>query len=127
MILRAILCVQHFRSFGAMLLVGRGLADYSNACVSIYLYFYVSSSPSDLVSIVILAPSATALTKKVNHGTDIFTHKHTELPASSFSIRCVLMHVRTRLTILTGSKNNHKIKIAHPSLRKQLSHGGDRQ
>ena len=25
---------------------------------------------------------------------------------------CVLKHVRTRLTILTDSKNNHKIKIA---------------
>ena len=38
--------------------------------------------------------------------TDVFTSKHTELLASSFSInlvQCVLKHVSTRLTILTSS------------------------
>ena len=46
------------------------------------------------------------------HGTDDFIPKHTELPAFSFT---VLKHVRTRLTILTGGKNNHKIEIAETS------------
>ena len=44
--------------------------------------------------------------KKINQGADIFTHKHTELPASSFSIK----HVCTRLIMLTGGKKNNKIK-----------------
>ena len=51
------------------------------------------------------------LVKKVNHGTDVFTHEYTELPASSFIIND-LKHVGTKLTILTGGKNNHKITIA---------------
>ena len=67
------------------LLVGRGPADYSDACVA--LYFYVSS-PSDLVSTVITRSLCNCLVKKVNHGTDVFTHKHTELPASS-TLFCV--------------------------------------
>ena len=118
---------------GTWFLVGRDPAAYSisNASVAgslhMFLYFYVSSPPSDLVSTVITRPLCNCLVKKVNHGTDLFSHKHTELPASSFSIICVLKHVRTRLTILTGSKNNHKIKVAHPSLRTKLNHGGDRQ
>ena len=46
--------------------------------------------------------------------TNVFTHKHSELPACSFSIipvQFVLKHVPARLTILTGSKTSQKIKI----------------
>ena len=84
------------------------MAIYASIC----LYFYVSSSPFDLVSTVITRPLCNCLVKKINQGTDVFTHKITELPASSFSIICVLKHVRTRLIMLTCGKNNHKIKIA---------------
>ena len=45
--------------------------------------------------------------------TNVFTHKHSELPACSFSIipvQCVLKHVPTRLTILTGSKTQSEDK-----------------
>ena len=51
--------------------------------------------------------------EKDQPGYKYFHSKHTELPASSFSITCVLKHVCMRLiNILTGSKINHKIKIA---------------
>ena len=52
------------------------------------------------------------LVKKINQGTDVFTHKHTELPASSLLALCVLKHVCKTLIILTGGKNNNRIKIA---------------
>ena len=52
--------------------------------LSIYLYFYVSSSPSDFFSTVIISPPCNCLVEKVNHGTNVFTHKHIELPASSY-------------------------------------------
>ena len=45
--------------------------------------------------------------------TNVFTHKHSELSACSFSIipvQCVLKHVPTRLTILTGSKTQSEDK-----------------
>ena len=44
---------------------------------------------------------------------DVFTHKHIELPASSY---IVPKHICTRLTILTGSKSNHKMKVAETLL-----------
>ena len=40
-----------------------------------------------------------------------FTHKHTELHAFSFSIMCSQARMY-ELIILTGGKNNNKIKIA---------------
>ena len=36
-------------------------------------------------------PLCNCLVKKINQGTDVLTHKHTELPASSFSIMCYYM------------------------------------
>ena len=110
----------NFRVVLCSFLFGRGPAHYSDAIVAGWLYvsiylvicISVSSSPSDLISTVITRPLCNCLVKKINQGTDVFTHKHTELPASSFSIICVLKHVRTRLIILTGGKNNHKIEIA---------------
>ena len=67
------------------LLVGRIPADYSSACVAGWLSIYLSS-PSNLVSTVIDHPLCNCLVKKVSEGTDVFTHKHTGLPTSSFSI-----------------------------------------
>ena len=55
-----------------------------------------------------LSPSATALSKKISQGTDVLTHNC--LPP--LLALCVLKHVCTRLIILTGGKNNDKIKIA---------------
>ena len=55
-----------------------------------------------------LAPSAPALSEKINQGTDVLTHNC--LPP--FLALHVLNNVCTRLIILTGGKNNHKIKIA---------------
>ena len=37
---------------------------------------------------VLSHPLCNCLVKKINQGTDVFTHKHTELPASSLSIMC---------------------------------------
>ena len=53
-------------------------------------------------------PLCNCLVKNINQGTD--KHK-TELPASSYIALCVLKHPGTRLIILTGGNNNHKIKI----------------
>ena len=95
-----------------ILSVGRCPADYSVGgwlyvfCLSIFLL-----SPSNLVSTVITHPLCNCLVKKINQGTAVFTHKHTELPVSSFRVICVLKHIHTRLIILTCGKNNHKIKI----------------
>ena len=69
-------------------------------CLSVYLFIYIAMSDRD------------CLVKKINQGTDVFTHKHTELPASSVRIICVLKHVRARLIILTSGKNSQIIKIA---------------
>ena len=106
-----------------MSLVGRGPADYSDACVagwlSICLSMYVSSSPSNLVSTVIARPFCNCLVKKINQGTDVFTHKHTELPASSFSIvpRSVCSDARmyeiNYIDLQFLLLPNHKIKIAY--------------
>ena len=83
------------------------LGGYTCFYLSVYLYFYVSSSPCDFVSTLIARPLYDCLVKKINQGTDVFTHKHTELPTSSFSIVpcsvCGLKHVCMRLTILTSS------------------------
>ena len=98
-------------------LFDKGLADYSNASVagwrlymfpSIFLCLVVTFQPrfhSDYSSLY------NFFAKKINQGTDVLTYKHIKLPASSFSIICVLKHVLTRLTVLTGSKINQKIKI----------------
>ena len=62
------------------------MAIHVSIYLSIYLYFYVPSSPSDLISTLIARLLCNCLVKKINQGTDAFTHKHTELPVSSFSI-----------------------------------------
>ena len=53
--------------------------------IYIYLYFYVSSLASDLVFTVITRAVCNCLIKKVNHGTDVFTHKHLLLALYVFS------------------------------------------
>ena len=55
----------------------------------------------------LVSPLYNCLVKKMNEGTDVLTHNclHPLLAV------CVLKHVCTRLIILTGCKNNHKIKI----------------
>ena len=76
---------------------------------------------------VLSRPLCKCLVKKINQGTDVLTHNC--LPP--LLALCVLKHVCTRLIILTGSKNSHKIKIAvaswqsavgsrHPPLRPQI-------
>ena len=97
------------------LLVGRAMLVWLGAYIFNWLALWLSillylSSPSDLVSTVIISPR-TCLVKKVNHSTDV-------LPVSYVLF---LKHVRTRLTILTGSKNNHKIKIAEALYSGQLA------
>ena len=52
-------------------------------------------------------PLCNCLVKKINQGTDVLTDNC--LPP--LLALCVLKHVCTRLIILTGCKNNHKIKI----------------
>ena len=52
-------------------------------------YFYVSSSPSFLVFTTVITRSlCNCLEKKVNHGTDVFSNKQAELPASSQHSMC---------------------------------------
>ena len=53
-------------------------------------------------------PLCNCLVKKINQGTDVLTHNC--LPP--LLAWCVLKGVCTRLIILTGGKNSHKIKIA---------------
>ena len=48
-----------------------------------------------------LAPSATALSKKTNQGTDFLTHN-----CLHPLLACVLKHLCTRLIILTGGNNS---------------------
>ena len=54
----------------------------------------VSPSTSDLVSTVITRSLCNCLAIKVNHGTDIFTHKLNCLPPllASYLVQCVLKH-----------------------------------
>ena len=55
--------------------------------------------------------------QKSNQGTDVLTHNR--LPPRL--VLCVLKHVCMRLIILTGGKNNHKIKIALASWQSAFS------
>ena len=80
-------------------------SNQKDVIVAGFLSIYLSN---DLVFSVWSRPLCNCLVNKINQGRDVFTHKHTELPASSFSIK----QVCTRLIILTGGKNNSKIKIA---------------
>ena len=57
-------------------------------CNYVSIYISVAVSPSDLLSTVIISLPLQLPSQKVNHDTDVFNHKHTELPASSFSIMC---------------------------------------
>ena len=74
--------------------------DSSNGSVAGWLYMflpiYISMSHHHLptsFSTVITHLFYNGFVKKVNHVTDNFTHKHTELFASFFSIICVLKKV----------------------------------
>ena len=90
-------------------------SDQSDAIVAGFLSIYLS------VCLVVgfrprfhsvwSRPLCNCLVKKINQGTDVLTHKHTELPASSFSIMCS-QACMYEIIILTGSKNNNMIKIA---------------
>ena len=74
--------------------------------VSIFLCLVVTLW---LLSTVIISPLCNCLVKKVNHGTDVSLINILNcLPHLIF----VPKHICTRLTILTSSKNNHKIKVA---------------
>ena len=55
--------------------------------LSIYLSTYISMSRRHLLTSFpqwLSDPLCNCLVEKVNHGTDVFTHKHIELPASSY-------------------------------------------
>ena len=52
-----------------------------------YLFIYISMSHRRLLTSFtqwLAHPLCNCLVKKVNHGTDVFTHKDIELPASSY-------------------------------------------
>ena len=65
-----------YSSYGSSGPKGRTLGYYSAGAPPTF-------PPSDLVSTVIACPLCSCLVKKISQGTDVFTHKHTELPASS--------------------------------------------
>ena len=75
-----------------------------------HLYFLSRHRVATSFSQFLSRPLCNCLVKKIKQDADVFTHKHTQLPASSFSIMCSQARI-TRLIILTGS-NNNKIKIA---------------
>ena len=50
----------------------------------------------------LVSPLCNCLVKKINQGTDVFAHRHTELPASPFSIVCSQARVYEINHILTG-------------------------
>ena len=66
----------------SMYLLSIYLSIYRSICLSVCLS--ISLSPSDFLSTVIISALCNCLVEKVNHGTDVFNHKHTELPASSY-------------------------------------------
>ena len=84
------------------------LAGWLASNLFIYLYFYLSSSPSDFLSTVIISPPLQLPCWKGQPWYRCF-HSNTLncLPPLIF----VAKQIYTRLTILTGSKNNHKIKV----------------
>ena len=58
-------------------------------------------------------PLCNRLVKKINQGTDVLTHKHTELPASSFTIICSQAGMyEINYIDCRAVKHNHKVKIA---------------
>ena len=117
----------------AMLLwLGSYTCFYVSAHLSTYLciYFYVWSQGSDLVFTVFgLTPFATALSKR-STGAQMFSLINILNCLPPLLALCVLKHVSIRSIILTGGKNNNKIKITesgqlavdsrHPPLRLQI-------
>ena len=90
-------------------------------CPSIYLSIYLSSSPSDFLSTVIISPPLQLPCQKCQPWYRCFHFKKILncLPPLIF----VPKHICTRLTILTGSKNNHtkcdeKKCLKHVTLQK---------
>ena len=59
---------------------------YFCICLSIFLCLVVGFRPR--FHSVWSRPLCNCLVKKINQGTDVLTHKHTELPSSSFRIIC---------------------------------------
>ena len=57
---------------------------YNLLARTLSIYISVSLSPSDFLSTVIISPPLQLPCQKVNHGTDVFTHKRIELPGSSY-------------------------------------------
>ena len=81
--------------------------------ISNWLAIWLATFPSLVVGFrphfqsVWSRPLCNCFVKKINQGTDVLTHNC--LPP--LLALCALKHVCTRLIILTGCKNNHKIKI----------------
>ena len=66
--------------------------------------------PSDLVSTLIARPLCNCLVKKINQGTDVFTHQHTELPASSFSnVPCTFIYIDRQFFIITKPQDKSSL------------------
>ena len=85
--------------------LGTYICNWLSGWLAIFLCLLVTFRPrfhSDY-----LAPSATALSKRLTM-VQMFLLNCLPPPTSIY----VLKHIRTRLIILTGGKNNHKIKIA---------------
>ena len=90
------------------------LSDQSDANVTLWLYTYLSIFICLVIGFrprfhsVWSLPLCNCLVEKINQGTGVLTHNCPPPPLAL----CVLKQVCMRLIILTGSKNNHKIKIA---------------
>ena len=109
----------HGEQFSARAIIGRqGLGGPSTKVTLLWLGSYTSLSIYLGFCLVVgfrprfhsvwSGPLCHCLVKKINQGTDVLTHNC--LPP--LLALCVLNHVCTRLIILTGCKNSHKIKIA---------------
>ena len=88
------------------------LAGWLPACLPA-IYLSVSSSPSDFLSTVIISPLCNCLVEKVNHGTDVFTHKHIELPVSSYI--CSQAHIYRKndlILIMTPEKQDKTLELS---------------
>ena len=81
------------------------LGTYICNWLAIFLWLVVGFRPR--FHSVWSSPLCNCLVKKINKGSDVLTHNY--LPP--LLALCVLKHLCTRLIILTGCKNNHKIKI----------------
>ena len=74
-------------------------SNQSDAIVTGFLYMFVSiflclvSGVRPRFHNVWSRPLCNCLVKKINQGTNVLTHQHTELPASSLSIMCSQAHM----------------------------------